>query len=162
MLPCRTSSPNACCHRLLPQEEFQVPLPLQEAPQDQQGCLSRPPLKCCLCPGPGACEVSCVPCKSGVCVPYNHLGLPSAKPAGFQSQVSGASSCLCRTPCSLGRTSAIVITHLFVATWEQGPDFTTSLLLLLVSSWFPLRVFNCGKSFQLIFRLFSQVTALPC
>lgn len=101
MLPCRTSSSNACHHHLLPQEESQVPpaspggsprLASVPEPASSPSTASASALR------PGVREISCVPCKSGVCVPYNHLDLLNAKHAGFQNQVLWGLIFLCRTP----------------------------------------------------------------
>lgn len=88
VLPCRTSSPNACCHRLLPQGESQVP-PASPGGSPRSASVPEPASSpsAASALGPGACESSCVPCKSGVCVSYHHLGLPGVKPAGFQGRV---------------------------------------------------------------------------
>ena len=44
-------------------------------------------------------------------------------------------------------------------TWGVGLDYTTSLPLLLIM-WFLLYIFSYGKSFLLVFNLFSSIVAL--
>ena len=174
MLPCRMSSPNAGHHRLLPQEESQAP-PASPGGSPRSASVpepaSSPSTASASALRPGACEISCMSCKSGVCVPYNHLDLLNA----FQNQVFWGLIFLCRTP-RVGSPSWSLDPLLlredlcncdyppFACCWPEnmGSDFTTSLFLLPVSLWSPLCVFNCGKSSQLILRLFSYVTALPC
>ena len=61
------------------------------------------------------------------------------------------------TPCSLERTSVIVIFLLFVSCRSKGvgPDSTVFLPLLLVSWQFLLSVFSCRNSFLLVFMSLS-------
>ena len=77
--------------------------------------------------GHRACETLCVPFKSWVSISYSPVGLPKVNPTGFQSQMLWGFTCLVQdswagqksqcgpqTSHSFGRTSAVVIIHLFV------------------------------------------------
>ena len=120
--------------------------------------------------GLGVCEILHMPFKSRVSVSYNLIALHGCKPPlAFKASHSGGSSSQCRTPwagvltpCFLGRTSAVLIILSFVNRLPRsvGLDYTLSLPLLPIQVWFLHYIFSCGKSFLLVFRLFSQIVAL--
>ena len=62
----------------------------------------------------------------------------------------------------LGKTSATVIILPSVGRLPRDVslDYTTSLPFLPILLWVLLYIFSCGKSFLLVFRLFSQKVAL--
>ena len=79
---------NACHHCLLPQDESQLHSASPEG-SPRSASVSDPASFQTTASALGlrACEILCVPFKSGVSVPYSHLALPNVKPTGFQSQV---------------------------------------------------------------------------
>ena len=118
----------------------------------------------CLSAGTRACETLHVPFKSKVFVSYSPPALPNVSPAGVQSLtfwglIFPMLRLLCLDPLLLGRTSAFVISLSFVG--HRPGDMAGPIFAAPTSSfWFLLYIFNCGKFFLLIFRLFSVVVAL--
>lgn len=154
MLPCRMSSPNACHHRLLPQEESLSHPPLQEAPQDQQVCLNRPPLQVLPLPLPWdpehvrfrVCPARVEPVFPTIAWIFRmrNLLVLKARCSGASFSCPGPPGWAVQagawTPCSLGRASAIVITpQLLVA----GLRIWVLTLLHLCSSY----PSHCGPLF---------------
>ena len=93
-------------------------------------------------------EILCASFKSGVSISHNTLVL-LALPLTFKFKYFGDSSSRCRipglgipmwawTPCSLGRTSVIVIIHLFECSlpMDIDLDYISSLPLQPISFWF--------------------------
>ena len=117
--------------------------------------------------GLALCETYCVPFKSlcfldssgspmhkPCCLSKPHIlepCFPGAGPPGWEAW------CRAQTPHSSGRTSAVVIILPFVGCLPGGcgSDHRVSLPSLTISLWLLLCIFSCGKSFLLVFRLFS-------
>ena len=103
-----------------------------------------------------ACEILCVPFKSGASVSYSPLTLLYTSPAGLQSQMFWVPV---QDP-RLGRLMPGLDPSLLgenLCDWDYPPfcgclprgvglDCTTSPPLLPVSLWLLLYFFNCGKS----------------
>ena len=114
-------APKFGCHRCLcPQGEFQLPpASLEGSPISAGGSDPGTFQITASALGPRACEFLCVPFKSGTSISYSLLAL-KLSPTDLQSQTFWGSFSQCRTlrlgnllgaqtPCSLERTSVIVI-----------------------------------------------------
>ena len=142
-------------------------LPFQEALQDQLVGLTQAPLKLLPLCWDSECVILQSPFKSKASVSYNPPAVQKASRTGLQSRRSGdcilgAGSpgwgvrCGAQTHCFLERTSIIVFIVPFVGRL-LGVWVLTILycVLLMVSLWLLLYIFSRGKSFLLVFRLFS-------
>ena len=152
-----------CCQQL--QEEFQLPPgSLWDSPKSVSGSDPFSFQFTASVPGHRACEVFKALWKQTHS--YSPSALPYASVTDFQNKMSGSHfsmtgsmdwGALWRTwaPCSLERTSAIVIILLYVSCLPGcvSFDYTESLSLLPFSLWFLLHISACGKSFLTIFRL---------
>ena len=132
---------NSCHHGLCPQDELHLPpaFPrgfLRSAGRSDPGYFHITAFVLDL----GACEILCASFKNGVSISYRPLALPkstphwpskpnilgsflpSAEPLGWGAQ------CGAQTPCSLGRTCAVIIILPFVGCPPPGMglDFTIS------------------------------------
>ena len=82
---------------------------------------------------PRAYEIWYAPFKSGVSIFHSLLDLPRVSPSGLQSQMLWGliflAQCWAQNPSSLGRTSAVVVTLLFLGcrTRSIGLDCTVTL-----------------------------------
>ena len=148
---------SGCCQFLCPQGELKLhPASPEDSPRSAAGSepgsfqIPAAPLS------PRAREILCAPSKSGVSVSYNPLGHLKVSPTGLQSQMlwglvfpsAGSSGsrarCGAQTPCSLWKTSAIVIILPFVCfpSRSMGLDYTLTLPLLPILLWFVLIGFS--------------------
>ena len=142
-------------------------MPPQEMLQDQQVVLAQVSFKLLISLALKLSEILCTPFENSLCL-QSPVFL-NVSPSGFQSQIFWGISYENReldvgaeTPVSWRRTSMVLIFLLFVGGQLQvmGPSETVSLLLLLVLLWCLLYICSCGKSFLLVFRLFSKIIAL--
>ena len=131
-------------------------------------CLSRGSQRLVSSSGPGSFQTSGTWSVWGFLSEKSPPALPNANLAGFKIRCYRGSYFRCRThrpgrpvwdwtPCSLERTSVIVIFLLFVSCRSKGvgPDSTVFLPLLLVSWQFLFSVFSCRNSFLLVFMSLS-------
>lgn len=106
-----------------------------------------------------------------LCSVHSSPALLNARPLAFKARHSAGSFLgvgfpahvgLRQTPCPFGGSSAILIVTEFVGCPPEyvGFDYVTSLPLLLVLLWVLLSIFNCSRSFPLVFRSFSSTVAV--
>lgn len=123
----------------IPRESLHCLLPFHEALQDQQVSLTEVIQINASALGLGACTILCTPSKIRVSVACSPEALLNTSPTGFQSQIFWG----------------LLLGQDF---WSCGSWLycisTPSVLSFL------LYVFSCGKSSQLIFKLFSRMVGL--
>lgn len=81
---------------------------------------------------------------------------PGAWPPGWGTRCGAQSSHSLGWFLSLKCSSCLWVAE----SGSVGLDYTSSLPFLLILLWFLLHDFSCGKSFLLVFRLFSSVAPL--
>ena len=122
--------------------------------------------------GLGVDDILCASFQDLVFISYSLVGLPKVSPASpSKSNVLGAhllgaksqswgTQCGAWIPCSLERTWAIILPFMCCSSGAIGLVYTPSMSLLLISFGLLLKIFSCGISFMLDFRLFSSIVGL--
>ena len=117
-------------------------------------------------------DILCASFQNLVFISYSLVSLPKVSPAspsksnvlgthllGERSQSRGTQGGAW-IPCSLWRTSKIILLCMRCPSGAIGLVYTPSMSLFLISFWLLFLIFSCGISFLLDFRLFSSVFAL--
>ena len=132
---------NGCCQYLYPQGELQLP-PASPGASPRSAGRSDPEFfqTTVSALGPTVREIVCAPFKSGVSISHSPLDHVKVSPSGLQSHTfwglhfllsypSWGAQYGTQTPCSLGRTSAVVIMFSFVDHSPRGMGLECTITL---------------------------------
>ena len=151
---------NGSCQCLCPQDESQLACSsLGGSPRSASESHSSFFQTTASALSPGVYEILCVPFNSRISISHSPdspenkphwpskpkiLGahLPSAEPRGWRAPWGGC------TPCSLGRTSTIVIILALLSHLPWGLAYALPLLLLPILSYFLLYILSCRRFFS--------------